>query len=914
MARRFAPSWPLLLALCILPVAQPAAGQQSQSPAGGVRFLLAAWSPPREVDATAAPVLRRRVSLDLAGATLGEALREITRQADLEIVYSPRVVPVGSPVSLHARDLTVATALTEILAGVPVDVSVTVGGGLALVPRAPRGRSPGAWERADSGSVAGQVTDSASGSPIVGATVTVEGTRRSVVTDAGGQYRIGRVMPGTYTVRARYIGYAPSSRSVTVMAGEEAIANFTLAKSAQQLEQLVVAGTIVPTEVKALPTPVTVISEEDIAVQRPLSVQELFRKAVPGAVGWSYGSAPYQTELSVRGASSITATASSMKIFIDGVDVAAAIYSQIDPTSIERIEVVRGPQAAAIYGSEAIGGVIQVFTKRGDVQLVRPQVSAEAAMGIVQTPYPGHKATLRQEYKASVRGGGPDIGYHLGAGYSHLGDWLPNGEVSRQSNPSVYGGVTYARGSVAVDLSGRYFTTDVAANLLNPELLQSGFAPYSKPSYQPLQYQNQTVGARFSVTPTSWWSSSVNVGLDRYSYDLAQTRPRLTTPADTLLLVANEAATKTSIALHTSLQGTLSSGVSGSLTAGVDHWGRPVSSWYALDAIGTTGTIRTAASGAIGATRTVTHNTGYFTQAQIGLRDVLFLTAGLRAERNSDFGDSLGTPLLPRLGLSYVRPVGNATLKLRGSWGRAIRPISPGQKSGFVSATTIQLPNALLGPERQQGWDAGVDATLGTGGSLSVTYYDQIAENLVDAVVVALTPVYTQQFQNVGSVKNTGVEVEGRISVRMLTLQGQYAYTRSRIEGLSPTYAGDQQIGDTPLLRPRHTAGVSVTVGGPFASSSVSGGLVYVGSRANYDYLALFRCFGGTGACRPTFRDYQIEYPGFVKLNLSLFQRITPIFSGILSIDNLTNNQTDEVSNELPRRGRSVTAGLRVQY
>ncbi len=903
-------SWSLLAgSLWALSGSAAAATQSSQQSAREPLFFAVALSPHSQDEALRAPVLQRPVSLSATDSTVGDALKQVIRQADLEILYSAHVVPLDRPVRIETRNITVAAALRRILAGLAVDVSITSTGALALVPQVTR-RSPAS--ASDTGWIAGRVTDSATAAPLAGATITID-DRRTAVTDATGWYRLSGVAPGQYTVRARYIGYAPGRLVVTVRAKEEATGDFALVKLPQELDQLVVTGTIVPTEVKALPTPLTVITEEDIAAQRPPSVQELFRKAVPGAVGWNYSSAPYQTELSVRGASSLTPSTPSMKIFVDGVDVAAAIYSQLDPESIERIEVIRGPQAAAIYGSEAIGGVIQVLTKRG-AEGDRPQVNAEAAMGVVQTGYTQHKTILRQEYKAAVRGGGRDIGYHLGGGYSHLDNWLPNGEVSREASPSVYGGVTYAKGSIGVDLSARHLRTLAGANLANPELHRSGFVPLSKPSFQPVEYQNQTVGGRFSLTPNDWWSSSITLGLDRYGYDLAQSRPRRTTPADTLLLVANEAATKTSIAVQTSLKGELRKDLSGSLTAGFDHWRRPLSNWFAFEATGTTGTIETGPTGIISATRNETTNTGYFTQAQVGLDDALFLTAGLRAERNSEFGDSLGVPLLPRVGLAYVRPVGTATVKLRGSWGRAIRPTASGRKSGYVSGTSIQLPNPRLGPERQQGWDGGVDVTLGGSASVSVTYYHQRAENLVDAVVIALEPVYTQQFQNVGSVRNTGLEVEGSLSSGLLTLQGQYAYTRSRIDQLSPTYAGDLRGGDTPLLRPKHTAGLSVTLGRPFASTSVTGGIVYVGSRTNYDYLALYRCFGGTGACRETFRDYLKEYPEFVKMNVSVFQRVTSNLSGILLVDNIWNAQPDEVSNDLPRRGRSIMAGLRAEY
>lgn len=907
MSRRLAPSWPLLMALSVIAVVPGAAQQQGQGTSRGPRFLLAAWSPGRELDVTAVPVLRRRVSLELSQVTIDEALKEVTRQADLEIAYSPRIVPLGRVVSLHAGAITVAAALTEILLDVEVDVSVTAGGGLALVRRSP----VAVRETADTGVISGQVSDSGSGAPVVGALVSVEGARRTAVTDAEGRYRIGGIAEGTYVVRARYIGYRPAVLSVTVAAGGEATANLVLTKTAHQLEQVVVTGTIVPTEVKALPTPVTVIDEEDIALQRPQTVQEVFRRAVPGAVSWVYNESPYDTQLSVRGASSLNTSAPSMKTFVDGVEVATASYAQVDPPSIARIEVIRGPQAAAIYGSEAIGGVVQIFTKRGDPGLTRPQVNAEAGVGVVQTPYAGKGSVLRQEYKASVRGGGADIGYNLGAGYSHLGDWLPAGEISRQSSPSVYGAMNFARGIISVDLSGRHYTQNGAINA-NPDLLETGFPPFSKPNYGPLKFQNQTLGARFSVTPRHWWSATVKVGLDRYSTDVAQTRPRLTTPVDTLFLVTNSTQTKTSVGVTSAVQRELGSGVTGSLTAGFEHWNNSYSDWVAFGALNTTGALETP-EGFTAATRNMTHNTGYFAQTQIGFHDVVFLTAGLRAEQNSEFGDSLGTPLSPRVGISYVRDVGSALLKFRGSWGRAIRAPSPGQKQGFVRTTVTQLPNPVLGPERQHGWDAGIDATLGARASVGLTYYDQTADNLADVVLLQLEPIPTQQFQNVGRVRNRGVELEASLALGRLTVHGQYGYSRARVDRLSPTYLGELRVGDQVLMRPKHTAGASLTVL-PFIRTTLSAGVTYVGSWTNSDALALYRCLGGTGPCLPTSRDYLVSYPALLKLNLSVFQQLTSSVSGFVAVDNLTNNKRHEGTNFAAVLGRRTTTGLRLQY
>ena len=101
---------------------------------------------------------------------------------------------------------------------------------------------------------------------------------------------------------------------------------------------------------------------------------------------------------------------------MDGVEVAVPSASGVDLNSVERVEVIRGPQAAGIYGSDAIGGVIQIFTQKGDTGLARPQVSSEAGLGAVQTPYAGFGSVLRQRYAAAVRGSGPGLSYRFGAG------------------------------------------------------------------------------------------------------------------------------------------------------------------------------------------------------------------------------------------------------------------------------------------------------------------------------------------------------------------------------------------------------------------------------------------------------------------------------------------------------------------
>jgi iron complex outermembrane receptor protein len=853
------------------------------------------------------PVLRQPLTLRLEHVTVEHALRAIAAKAGLDLSYSRAVVPLGRRVSVAVDNGSVAEALRQVLHDARVELWISTTGKMAIVP-VTSDHADGARE---TGTIVGAVTDAETGEPVQTVTIEVEGTNLRTLTSDSGWYRIANVPEGTYTLAARRFGYAKAMQPVSVTAESEITANFALQKAATALGQVVVTGTLVPTEVKALPSPVNVITTRDIEQQRPHTVGELFRQTVPGAVSFDIPNVPSNTAFSVRGTSTLTGgNVGQMKIFVDGVEAADLGGSAVDPGSIERIEIIRGPQAAAIYGSDAIGGVVQVFTKRGDVNGTGPRVDLEAAAGMIQTPYAGVRHVLRQNYRAAVSGGGTDVDYHFGASYSHTGSFIPDGEISAQSVPSVYGRVHVQRGRLTADISARHYVENLPF-AFNPEMFDIGVPYYSKPFYTRQQIQNQTIGAHLTVAANSWWQHTLTLGWDGEVIDQAQVRPRLTDPSDSLLPVYNYHRSKESIRYVSTAQGRIASGLTGSLAVGFDHWRTPTTRLSSLGASVTGSLANTSGR------RDITTNTGYFVQAQLGIHDALFLTGGLRAEQNTDFGDSLGLPISPRIGIAYVHPVGGMTVKLRSSWGRAIRPPSPGLKAGYQSSSGATLANPDLAPERQQGWDAGVDAIFGAHASLGVTYYDQTADDLIQQVTLQLVPLPTGQYQNIGRVRNRGVELEGTAEIGSLMLKAQYAYTSSRVKRLAPGYAGVLRVGDNTWLTPKHTGGLSATFS-PTRATTLAAGVTYVGGWTYYDTIAYLRCLGGTGPCQNTTysldRGYFITYPGFVKANTTLTQQFTPTVAGFVSIDNLTNNQSSEFYNLSPVMGRVSTIGVKLHF
>jgi outer membrane receptor protein involved in Fe transport len=255
-------------------------------------------------------------------------------------------------------------------------------------------------------------------------------------------------------------------------------------------------------------------------------------------------------------------------------------------------------------------------------------------------------------------------------------------------------------------------------------------------------------------------------------------------------------------------------------------------------------------------------------------------------------------------------------VKVRGAYGRAIRVPPAGAGFGEISSTLIVQPNPLLSPERQGGWDGGVDLVFAGRGTLSVTGFDQTAKDLIAFLLVGTSPLPTFQYQNVGRVSNRGIEVAGTLTPGpRFTLKAQYGFVRSRVEELGPgiTSEAQVQVGDPPLGVPAHTAGAAVTVT-PLRGTTFNVGFSYLSSFRQLDILAQLRCFGGTGPCQSSPRGYIISYPGFVKVNASVAQRVTSYLDALLTVENLNNSEAHEYWNGYAVVGRLTMLGVRANW
>jgi iron complex outermembrane recepter protein len=229
-------------------------------------------------------------------------------------------------------------------------------------------------------SISGRVTDP-SGLPIVGAKVRVVELRRSATTNTDGRYSIAEVPAGAYTLSIAFIGYAPELSRVAV-AGESVTRDVTLKRSAVELPAVQISASPNATSALNSPQPVASVSAEDLAKQSPTSLGAAI-ELVPGVRNNSSGEAAGKPV--IRGLTNNRVLVLDNGQRLEHNQWGDDHFSSVEPAASSRIEVIRGP-ASVLYGSDALGGVINVIEPDlpdgiGRAPFVNGSVSAGYASG-----------------------------------------------------------------------------------------------------------------------------------------------------------------------------------------------------------------------------------------------------------------------------------------------------------------------------------------------------------------------------------------------------------------------------------------------------------------------------------------------------------------------------------------------------
>src|SRR5215207_10136467 len=206
-----------LSVLCMVSALPLFAGGAIRAQSGAIRaqsgpnFLVTVigLEAPMLVDAATVPALRKRVSLSLSNVTVDDALRVLAVKSGIQFSYSRQFVPLANRVTVDAKGITVATALTEILFGAGVDVVFSTSDRAALVRRT-LVAAPAV------GSLSGKVIDATTRRPVGSATIQIDRESNLGRTRDDGSFQVTQIPVGPHVLHVRMLGYLAASRRVDV--------------------------------------------------------------------------------------------------------------------------------------------------------------------------------------------------------------------------------------------------------------------------------------------------------------------------------------------------------------------------------------------------------------------------------------------------------------------------------------------------------------------------------------------------------------------------------------------------------------------------------------------------------------------------------------------------------------------------
>jgi iron complex outermembrane receptor protein len=704
------------------------------------------------------------------------------------------------------------------------------------------------------------------------------------------------------------------------------------AESVQTLDRVVVTGSATGNAQRPLSIALDVVQGRALEGQPAGSLSASLDGNVAGMWMWEQGPSTMMARYgSIRGASSFNV--SYPKVYIDGIEVAnPLLVTELNPAMIDRIEVIRGPQGAALYGADAISGVVNVITRHEGLQAGASRTEVVSRAGVSQTAF-ADRSVLAQNHSLTWRAGSNVRSGTLGVSLSTLGGYVPE---AYSRDLKLDGGFRVVTSTASIRGTARLFGKRAAVGQ-NPLIF--GFLPSAAANVRPRggaslnaredslaelasesfpqSVEQYTVGITSTLLSGTTWTPSFTVGLDGYRLDNVPNDLGLIPSAlDSALHSAVGGADRATF--RTALVGMYELGARRSLTL-----------TFAAEHSSLRETLAHAA-GASG--EEFSHdiswrtNSGIVGQADVAWNEMLYLTGGARIERNGGFTLSDRTLALPMAGISLVRDFGAMTFKLRGAYGVGSRPARTSTRQMALRDIRQYAPGSQgLDPERQSGVEVGGDLFIGKRLAFHVTRFDQTASGLIQPVAIPRDPTLGSRgpgpsrriayvLQNVGEIANKGWEVESSVQVGGISLGGAFTTVDSRVQRIANGYVGDMQVGDRMLAVPAGTASLS-------AGWNLAGWRARVtGSRAldwtNYDRFRLARDYASCDECTAEdltgerLRAYWIGYDGVTRLRASASRDLSRGLGLRFAVDNITNAQRGEPDNITVLPGRTMMIGL----
>jgi len=246
--------------------------------------------------------------------------------------------------------------------------------------------SPVVAQQGSAGSLAVRVTDAANQRPVEAARVFIVGTTLAGQTSPEGRVTLRPVAAGTYTVRVLRVGYTEQSRSISITAGQAATMEFALSTAAVNLAAVVTTATGEQRRVEIGNATANIDVAKVVEAAPVANLNDLLNSRAPGVMVTSGTQTGTGARIRVRGMNSVSLNNDPIWI-IDGIRMTSnggnfstatgngasgntggnnpSRVGDLNPEEIENIEIVKGPSAATLYGTDAANGVILVTTKKG---------------------------------------------------------------------------------------------------------------------------------------------------------------------------------------------------------------------------------------------------------------------------------------------------------------------------------------------------------------------------------------------------------------------------------------------------------------------------------------------------------------------------------------------------------------------
>ena len=724
------------------------------------------------------------------------------------------------------------------------------------------------------GPLSGRIVDP-DGRPVAGARVILVGSSgsgllvRDAVTNARGEFTLTTPDTGRYDVRVAAEGFRAQPLEIEAAAAPRDIGSLALEVSAIS-ETLVVSASQVEIPLSQASSAVSIITGAELRERQLMTVADALRQ-VPGLTITRSGSAGALTSVFPRGGES-----DYTLVYVDGVQVNAFgggfDLAHLSTTNIDRIEVVRGAQSA-LYGSNAIGGVVRIVSRQSGP--VRGDASFEA----------GSFGSTRVTASAS----GTVRHWSWGGGIDRVGSDGFNGQTT--AGGERIGNDQYDRTELSASGGWRGDTGGLLRADLRFARDDRGF---------PGPFGSNPIGIFSGIDNTSRGKD------DRWSASLGGTLPAgqrvrthgqvtwnridgtFTSPFDT-----SSSATRRFTARA---QTDVAAGAGVNVSAGAELQRERGTSSYITDNAGETPVTRWVA--------------GYFGEARWSAADRFFTTAGIRAEHihrgavaalDDEFSprppmaEDTVVSLNPKISAAYyVRAAPGSHTKIRASAGTGIRP-----PDAFELAFT---DNPSLQPERSRSVEAGIDQSVAGGRAvLEATWFRNTFDDLIIAVG-RFVESSRYRTDNISNARARGLELASTVKARPagFDVQGRFSYTFLdsailAVDG-APAAPSPFTAGQPLLNRPRHQWAVD----GGVSRGRVSGWLRGGGRGRVLAVEPSYGTFGGL-----------FDAGGYGVWNAGASWRLSRQLEVYGRIDNMFDRRYEEVFG-FPALGRGVVAGLRV--